>query len=78
MISKSLGQDPDTPTYMEVISGREDCLCEAFRGATEEDLFVRERVTIRTDSPSAREPVTNRNHAPIGKAHNDDSSANSQ
>ena len=32
---RSLGQDPDTPMYMEVISGREDFPCEAFRKATE-------------------------------------------
>ena len=31
MLSRSLGQDPDTPKYMEKISGREDCPCEAFQ-----------------------------------------------
>ena len=42
---------PGTPTYMEVLSGREDCPCEAFRRATGEDLVVRERDPIRTDRP---------------------------
>ena len=55
MLSGSLGQDPGTPTYMEVLSGREDCSCEALRIATEEDLVVRERVPIRTERPSVRE-----------------------
>ena len=67
MLSRSLGQDPDTPTYMEVLSVREDCPCEAFRRETEEDLVVWERVPIRTERPSVREPVTNGNHAPIGQ-----------
>ena len=74
----NLGQDPDTTTYMEVLSGREDCPYEAFRIATEEDLVVRERVPIRTERPSVREPGTNGNHAPIGQAQNNGSSANSQ
>ena len=78
MLSRSLGQDPDTPMYMEVLSGREDCPCEAFRIATEEDLVVMERVPSRTDRTSVREPGNNGNHAPIGKAQNDCSIANSQ
>ena len=78
MLSISLGQDPDNPTYMEVLSGREDCPCGAFRIATEEDLVVRERVPSRNERPSAREPGTNGNHAPIGQAQNDGSSSNSQ
>ena len=51
---------------------------EAFRIATEEDLVVRERVPIRTERPSVREPGTHGNHAPIGHAQNDVYSANSQ
>ena len=78
MLSGSLGHDIDTPTYMEVLSCREYCPCEAFRIATEEDLVVKERVPSRTESPSFRKPETNGNHAPIGKAHNDCSSTNSQ
>ena len=78
MLSRSLGQDSDTPTYMEVLSGREDCLCGDFRIATEEDLVVRERVPSRTEMPSVREPGTNGNHAPICQSYNDISSANSQ
>ena len=66
MLSRSLGQDRDTPTYMEALSGREDLPCEAFLRATEEDLVVMERVPSRTDSLSVREPGTNGNHAPIG------------
>ena len=54
MLSRSLGQDPDTPTYMEVLSGREDCPCEDFRIATEEELVVRERVPSRTERPPVR------------------------
>ena len=54
MLSISLGQDPDTPTYMEVLSGREDFPCGDFRIATEEDLVVRERVPSRTERPSVR------------------------
>ena len=42
--------------------------------SSEEDILVRERVPIRTERPSVREPVTNGNHAPIGKAHNNGSS----
>ena len=34
MISRSLVQDPDTPTCMEALSGREDCPFEAFQRAT--------------------------------------------
>ena len=78
MLSISLGQDPDTPTYMEVLSGREDFPCEAFRRATGEDRVVRYNVPIRTERPSVREPGTNGNHAPIGQAHNDGSSTNIQ
>ena len=74
----NLGQDPDTTTYMEVLSGREDRPWEAFQRATEEDLVVRDRVPSRTERPSVREPGTNGNHAPIGQAHNDGYSANSQ
>ena len=73
-----MGQYPDTPTYMEVIAGREDCPCGAFRIATYEDLVVRYRVSSRTERPPVREPGTNGNHAPIGKAQNDSYSANSQ
>ena len=67
MLSRSLGQDPDNQAYMEVLSGMEDCPCEAFQIATEEDLVVRERVPIRNERPSVREPGTNGNHAPIGQ-----------
>ena len=48
------------------------------RIATEEDLVVRESVPSRTERPSVREPGTNGNHAPIGKAQNDGYSANRQ
>ena len=41
MLSRSLGQDPDTPMYIEILSGREDFPCEAFGIATEEYLVVR-------------------------------------
>ena len=68
MLSISLGQDPDNPTYMEVLSGREDFPCGAFRIATAEELVVRERVPIGTERPSVREHGTNGNHAPIGQA----------
>ena len=78
MLSRYLVQDPDTPKYMEVLSGREDCPCGAFRIETEEDLVVRERVPSRNEMPSFREAGTNGNHAPIGQAQNDGSSANSQ
>ena len=78
MLSISLHQDPDTSTYMEVLSGREDLPCGAFRIATEEDLVARERVTSRTERPSVREPVNYGNHAPIVRAQNDGSSGNSQ
>ena len=63
---------------MEVLSGREDFPCEALRRATGEDLVVRDRVPIKTERPSVREPGTNGNHAPIGQSHNDGSSDNSQ
>ena len=63
---------------MEVISDREDCRCEAFRIATEEDLVVRERVSSRTEGASVKKPGTNGNHAPIGQAQNECSIANSQ
>ena len=46
--------------------------------SSEEDLFVRERVPIRTERPSVREHGTNGNHAPIGQAQNGSFSANSQ
>ena len=36
--------------------------------SSEEDLVVRDRVPIRTERPSVREPGTNGNHAPIGQA----------
>ena len=68
MLSRSMGQDPDTPTYMKVLSDKEDCQYEAFQRATGYNLVVRERVPIRTERPSVREPGTNRNHAPIGKS----------
>ena len=54
MLSRSLGQNPDTPLYMEVISGREDCPCGAFLMKTEEYLVVPDRVPSRTERPSAR------------------------
>ena len=44
--------------------------------SSEEDLVVRGRVPSRTEIPSVREPVTNGNHAPIGKAQNSGSRAN--
>ena len=78
MLSIHLGQDPDTPTYMEVLSGREDFPCEALQRATGEDLVVRERVPISTERPPFRESSTNGNHVPIGQAQNDGSSYNSQ
>ena len=65
MISRSMVQDPDTPTYMEVLSDREDCQCEDFQRATGYNLVVRERVPIRTERPSVSESSTNRNHAPV-------------
>ena len=34
MLSISLGHCPDTPTYMDIISGREDCPCESFQRET--------------------------------------------
>ena len=43
MLSRYLVQDPDTQTYMEALAVREDCPCEAFRRATEEDLVVWKR-----------------------------------
>ena len=46
--------------------------------SSEEDLVVRERVPIRTEIPSVREPGTNVNHAPIGQAQNSGSSANNR
>ena len=36
--------------------------------SSEEYLVVRERVPIRAERPSFREPVTDGNHAPIGQA----------
>ena len=44
--------------------------------SSEEDLLVRERIPSRNERPSIREPVTNGNHAPIGQAQNNGSSAN--
>ena len=73
MLSRYLVQDTDTTTYMKVLSGREDCPCEAFRRATEEYLVVRERVPTRTESPSVREPGTNGNHTSIGQSKNNGS-----
>ena len=46
--------------------------------SSEKYLVVRERVPSRTERPSIREPSTNGNHAPIGKAQNGGYSANSQ
>ena len=43
MISISMGQYPDTATYMEILSVKEDFPCEDFRRATEEDLVVWKR-----------------------------------
>ena len=54
MLSRSLVQDPDTPMYMEVLSGRGDCPFEAFQRETEEALVGRGRVPIRTERPSVR------------------------
>ena len=68
MLSRSMGKDSDTPTYVEVLSDREDCQCEAFQRVTGNDLVVRKRVPIRTERPSVREPGTNGNHAPIGQS----------
>ena len=45
---------------------------------SEEELVLRERVPSRTEITSVREPGTNGNHAPIGKAQNGGSSANSR
>ena len=78
MLSRYLGQDPDTPTYMKVLSGREYFPCEAFRRATEEDLVVKERVASRTERRSVRETGTNGNQAPIGQSQNDSYSTNTQ
>ena len=78
MLSRPLGQDPDTPTYMKVLSGREDYPCEAFQRETEEDPVVRKMFTSRNERPSVREPGTIGNHGPIGQTHNGGSSANSQ
>ena len=78
MLSISLGQDPDNPTCMKVLSGREDFPCGDFRIVTEEDLVVKERVPSSTERPSVREPGTNCNYASIGQAQNDGSSTNSQ
>ena len=78
MLSRSLGQDLDTPTYMEVIPDREDCPCEAFQRATKEYLVIRDRIPSRTDRPSVRESGTNVNHAPISQVQNDRSSSNIQ
>ena len=46
--------------------------------SSEEDLVVWERVPIRTARTSVIEPVTNGNHAPIGKAQNNVSSNNQE
>ena len=46
--------------------------------SSEEDLVVRERVPSRTEIPSVREPGTNGNNEPIGKAQNIGSSVNSR
>ena len=46
--------------------------------SSEEDLVVKDRVPIRTERPSVREPGTNWNHAPIGQAQNDGSSDSQQ
>ena len=46
--------------------------------SSEGDLVVRERVTGKTERPSVNQPGTDGNHAPIGKAHNGGSTANSQ
>ena len=40
----------------------------------EEDLVIMERAPNRTESPSAKEPGTDGNHAPIGQSQNDGSS----
>ena len=74
MLSRSMGEDPDTPTYLEVISGREDFPCEAFQRATGKDLVLRERVPNQElETISQR-----RNRPPISQAQNDGSSDNSQ
>ena len=54
MVSIYLGQDPDTLTYMEVLSDREDCHCEVFQTATGSDLVLRERVSSRNERTSIR------------------------
>ena len=46
--------------------------------SSEEEIFVRERVPIRTERPYVRKPGTNGNHATIGKAQNVGYSAKSQ
>ena len=43
MLLRSLGQDPDTPTYMEALSSREDFPCETFQRLTEKNLGVWKR-----------------------------------
>ena len=43
IFSISQGQDPDTPTYMEALSGREDFPCEDFQRATNEYLVLWKR-----------------------------------
>ena len=45
---------------------------------SEEDLVVRERFPSRTEIPPVIKPANNGNHAPIGKAQNRGSSANSR
>ena len=44
----------------------------------EEEVFLRDRVTRRTESTSVREPGTDWNHVPIGQSQNYGSSDNSQ
>ena len=45
---------------------------------SEKDLVVRKSLPSSTERPTVIEPGTNGNHAPIGQAQNDNSSANSQ
>ena len=46
--------------------------------SSEKDLVVRKSLPSSTERPTVIEPGTNGNHAPIGQAQNDNSSANSQ
>ena len=43
---KSMGQNPDTPIYMETISGVQDLTCEAFQSQQEYSTVVTELIII--------------------------------